>query len=734
MRTLRAGSTVGCSFPNFAPFLVLSRCSRACLKVLDTAEVKFFHVSCIIVRAGSFAGSNHANAQVIVLSHMFFRLLLTVLLFATTVWGQYGAPLSARHKPPEVAVAVSPDGLTAAVARSSGGATKRFGRVELWDTTTGELRRTITGFDGPIWSMTFSKDGRALVTVSTEYRDSKIQASVRNRQEKTFGELKWWNIETGEFIRKLPLAEEGITSLEAVWTAGGERFALIERYAKRQLTQINMPGAFSQPILLPGYEQVEEVDLKLLDAQTAQRVVKMEDVDKTFYGRMVWLFGRFGHPMFSPDANTIAAILGEEVVLWNAATGKKLRTLKKLGGWPSAIAFSPDNRFVAVAAAKGAMPGGESEISVWEIATGKSVNRLKGKNDAIECLQFVVRGEAILIGSLQYEPGVAMGTVKLWDLRDNSLKRADIHEGQAVTWMTLIHDQTAVLMQSGPDVEVRNARTWQVMHSFESTEDDKSEEMRHSRFILTANRAVAVAFSRDGTTVSAEIPGEGIRRWDSRTGGMKNDVPRAQISDDPVLAFSSDGDFVVESTAQGVRLRDLINGTTRRIPLDTDDPAPALALSPDNRTLLTADATGVVHLWDVETGRSKKSIQIGQQITALAIDSSGQWLTAARADRSIVLWDLKTGGVRSEFRKHKDVINALAFSPDGRTLASGGDDRTAILWEVASGKAKRTLKGHDLTVTSLAFSPDGLILASGSGNASVVLWNVTTGKLGRILR
>lgn len=656
------------------------------------------------------------------------------LLAVTTAWSQREPVQSGRHRVREVIVAVAPDGLTAAVARSSGGAAKRFGRVELWDTRSGELLRTLKGFDGPIWSMTFSKDGRSLITVSTEYRDSKIQASIKDRQEKVYAELKWWNVESGEFIKKLPLGEEGITSLEAVWTPGGDRFALIERYVKRQLTQVNMPGAFSQQIMMPSFEYVEEVDMKLFDAQTAERAVKIEDLDKTFYGRFAWMFGRLADPTFSPDAKTLVAILGEDVVVWDAATGRKMRKLKKLGGWPSAIAFSPDSRLVAVAAIKGAMPGGESEISVWEIATGKVVNRLKGKNDAIACLQFVVRGQALLIGSLQYEPGLSVGTVKLWDLRDNTLKRADILEGKAVSSMTLIHDQTAVLMQSGSEVEVRDARTWQVIHAFESSEDDDSEQMRHSRFLLSANRAVGVAFSRDGTTVSAEIPGEGIRRWDSRTGGIRNHIPRAKNSDDAVLAFSSDGDFVVESNAQGVRLRDLVNGTTKQIPLQADEAASALALSPDNRTLLTADENGVVHLWDSETGQNKKSIQTGQQITALALDASGQWLATARADRSIVVWDLKTGGVRSEFRKHEDVINALAFSPDGSTLASGGDDRTAILWDLASGRAKRTLKGHDLTVTSLAFSPDGLTLASGSGNASVVLWNVTTGKLDRILR
>lgn len=663
---------------------------------------------------------------------MLSRLLLSVLLVLLVVSIASAQPRGGNRRHP-VNIAVSRDGALVAIARSNS-AVRGYGRVELWDTNTGELLRTITGFDGPIWSMTFSNDGRKLITVSSEYRDSKIQVSVKDRQEKAFAELKWWDVQSGEFIKKLPLAEEGVSSLEAAWSPNGEVLALIERYARSQITNLTMPGIINQQIPLPSLETVMSVDLKLLDAQTAQRKVKVDDVERTFFGRMGFLFGRLQDPVFSFDGTMVAAISGEQVVLWNVATGKKVRTLKKVRRAVMAIAFSPDNRRIAVASVTGPMPGRETEITVWEIATGKLVNSLKGRNDEIACLQFVVRGQALLIGSLEYGPNIAMGTVKLWDLRDNTLKRAEILEGKAVSSFTLIHNQQAVLMQSGPEVEVRDARTWRLIHSFESTEDDETESMRRSRFILTAKQAVAVAFSRDGTTVSAEIPGEGIRRWDSRTGGAKGNIPKAQNADDSVLALSSDGDFVVESTAEGVRLRNLMHGTTREIPLETDEPASALALSPDNQTLLTADETGVVHLWDVGTGQSKKTIQTGQRITALAIDASGQWLATARADRTIVVWDLKTGGVRSELRKHENVINGLAFSPDGRMLASGGDDRSAILWDLTQGKAKRTLKGHDMTVTSLTFSPDGLTLATGSGNAAVVLWNVTTGKLDRILR
>ena len=144
---------------------------------------------------------------------MFFRLFLGVLLLATTASAQLRGSRFDRHESRAVTVAVSPDGLLVAVARSSGGAAKRYGRVDLWDSKTGELQRTITGFDGPIWSMTFSKDGRSLLTVSTEYREAKIQASIKDRNEKVYAELKWWDVESGEFINKLSLGEEGVTSL-----------------------------------------------------------------------------------------------------------------------------------------------------------------------------------------------------------------------------------------------------------------------------------------------------------------------------------------------------------------------------------------------------------------------------------------------------------------------------------------------------------------------------------------
>ncbi|HEY2961623.1 MAG TPA: WD40 repeat domain-containing protein, partial [Pyrinomonadaceae bacterium] len=311
---------------------------------------------------------------------MCFRIFLGAVLFVTTVSAQQQRPAVEPVKPPSVTVAVSPGGLMLAVARSEGGAAKRSGRVELWNLGTGELQRTITGFDGPIWSLTFSPDGKSIITLSTEFHEAKIQSSVKDRDEKVRAELKWWNTQNGDFVRKVQVGNEGVASVEASWSPAGNLLALVERYPERQLTQVTERGAFQQRIVRPGFVEIEQMELRLLNTDTGERTVKVEDSSKTSRGYFSQIFGRLQRPVFSSDGKLLAAVAGSEVSLWSVDSGKKVLALKKLLGLPAAIAFSPDDRMIAVASIKGSMPGGESEITVWEVSTGKLLNQIKGRN------------------------------------------------------------------------------------------------------------------------------------------------------------------------------------------------------------------------------------------------------------------------------------------------------------------------------------------------------------------
>jgi len=646
--------------------------------------------------------------------------LLIVLFFSVIQSQERWTELSA----PPVTTAVSPNGQTIAIARSSGSFEKRDGRVELWDLTSGALQRIITGFDGPIWSMSFSKDGKSLITVSTEFHKPKTQPSDREEPDPQTAEIKWWDVNSGEFLRRVSLGTEGIRSVEASWSPAGDVFALVERYARRQWKPSTRPQSIAS-----DWASIVELKLGLFDAHSIERRSKIEGGQQIAMGETAFLV-RIAYPVFSSNGEMLAAVSGTDVKLWKVDSGKKLRTIGEFNGDPTAIAFSPDGQQVAVAAVKGKMPGGKSEIRVVEVSTGRLVNKLNGLNDSVACLQFAEQGSILLIGTLQYEPQRAIGTVKFWDLKDNRLFRFDVNEGKTVSSMTVIPNQRAIVLQSGSDVELRDIQKWKVIHSFDPSADDKSESIRRSPFVLSANRALAVAFGSDGITVSSVLPRE-IRIWDTRTGGVKDRHSREPVD---VIASSSNGELIAEATLRQVSLTEVRTGAKKILALQTGDRISAIALSADGGSLVTADELGRVQFWEVSTGRLIKSFETGQAITALAVDTSRQILAAATADRWIGLWSVRTGTEEVELKKHRDVVRALAFSPDGRTLASGGDDRNVILWELGSGKATMTFEKGDSAVTSIAFSPDGQLLASGAGNESVFLWNVKTGKLERILR
>lgn len=654
----------------------------------------------------------------------FYSVVLIVLFFSVT------ASLAKAQRTERVArqvtTAVSPNGQTIAVAHSSTGVENRNGRVELWDSTSGALQRTITGFDGPIWSMSFSKDGRSLFTVSTEFHKPKTQPSNKAEPEPQTAELKWWDVNSGEFLRRESFGSEGVASVEASWSPAGDVVALIERYSPGQV----MPVMRERSSIGSSWVNTSKLKLSLFDAHSLETRSKIEGGQQTVVGQAA-SFARLAHPVFSASGELLAAIDGTDVRLWKVDSGKKFRTIREFNGDPTAIAFSPDGQLVAVAAVKGRMPGGTSEIIVVEVATGKILNTLKGLNDLVACLQFAAQARTLLLGTLQYEPERAIGTVKFWNLVNNRLFRFDVIEGKTVSSLTVIPNNRSIVLQSDSDVELRDLQTWKVIHSFNTPAGEESESMRRNPFVLSASNALAVAFGSDSITVSSVLPRE-IRIWDSRTGGVKDRQSREPITD--VVATSSNGELIAEATSRQVHLTELRTGAKKILALQTDRRISAIALSADGRCLVTADESGSIQLWEVSTGNLTKSFETEQEITALAVDPSCQTLAAATADRSIGLWTVQTETLKTQLKKHRDVVRALAFSPDGRRLASGGDDRNLILWELGSGKATLTFDKGEATFTSIAFSPNGQLLASGAGNESVFVWNVRTGKLARILR
>lgn len=140
----------------------------------------------------------------------------------------------------------------------------------------------------------------------------------------------------------------------------------------------------------------------------------------------------------------------------------------------------------------------------------------------------------------------------------------------------------------------------------------------------------------------------------------------------------------------------------------TDRPAPvrlftghtsnsvhSIVFHPNCNYVLTGSEDKTARLWDIQTGRCVRLLNgCPGGIHRVEIDPSGQYAAGADATGIIHLWDLGTGKKVTEFRSKMDqemtMIHSLSFSACGTALASGGDDRCVRIWDVktASSAAK----------------------------------------------
>ncbi|HVK37349.1 MAG TPA: WD40 repeat domain-containing protein [Candidatus Kapabacteria bacterium] len=162
--------------------------------------------------------------------------------------------------------------------------------------------------------------------------------------------------------------------------------------------------------------------------------------------------------------------------------------------------------------------------------------------------------------------------------------------------------------------------------------------------------------------------------------------------------------------------------------------AASIASSHDGRVVVTGSHRGELRVFDAADGRLLQTLQIASYaiINELDITSDGTVVALSipgGSDAGIHILSLypadslyfKTGSA-----------GALDIAPDDRHIAMARADGSIGIFELRTGREIRRLPGHPGGVTCVEFSPDGSMLASGGADLSVVAWDVATGELRRM--
>ena len=87
---------------------------------------------------------------------------------------------------------------------------------------------------------------------------------------------------------------------------------------------------------------------------------------------------------FSPDGKVIASG-GFDLKIWDAATGKEIRSLGKFGEFASAVAFGPEGKLL--------VSGGTGPVKVWDVASGRELGAFGAYGGLAWCVAFSPRRE-----------------------------------------------------------------------------------------------------------------------------------------------------------------------------------------------------------------------------------------------------------------------------------------------------------------------------------------------------
>jgi WD40 repeat protein/serine/threonine protein kinase len=132
-------------------------------------------------------------------------------------------------------------------------------------------------------------------------------------------------------------------------------------------------------------------------------------------------------------------------------------------------------------------------------------------------------------------------------------------------------------------------------------------------------------------------------------------------------------------------------------------------------------------LWDITTGRLQHRLHPYESAVTAFATNAGKHVFAVCDGPNIKISNASTGQLLSEFDSDAGKVEYIAFSPDGNHLAIAGIDGTIRMMDWANGTELRRLFGENLSVRSITFSPDGRTLVSGDDRSMLRLWNIDTG-------
>jgi WD40 repeat protein len=407
--------------------------------------------------------------------------------------------------------------------------------------------------------------------------------------------------------------------------------------------------------------------------------------------------------VFFPDGQRLAIGGLNELQIVDTSSGSTEHRQPAPDGGITALAISPDSRYVAIGA------GYEiHEIGLLNTASWEQEPPLTGHGGWVTSLTFSANSQRLISSSTD-------NTIRVWDM--NSRVTTRILKGhQSEVFSVLLTSDESRAVSSGKDKRILE---WDLIAPPPFQEHVLAEPVRQ------------VVFSPDSQSFYAVDDSGSIGIWDMKT-FAKQHSSSSKLGDENSFILSGDGEHLIAGNGSGqlwvLDARDLQVVAHRSVQSGKILP---MGFSADGRSLVVLESGNNISLWNVETWQLRSRVETGLNIqyhtkkNYCAIPH-GSDILLYPSGADLAWWDLEQSQELATLRINSRRSGVIAISPTEPLLASAARGDFVTLWNWQTRKPAGRFRGPRAFM-SVAFSPDGRRLVTGSnGKESLIIWDVST--------
>jgi WD40 repeat protein len=468
--------------------------------------------------------------------------------------------------------------------------TLQDGRINIWESNSGELKKTLSGHANFATAAVFAKDGNRLLTGAKTQWDLNSGIGLRATAETTLpfaiaspdGRLLAMFSFSSLSTQLWDTAQQ--KSLHALQSPANTLPNKLAFSPDGSLLAINYREDFNNPAVLKAYGERN----RRLAGNSAKSVLR----DPTQYMKTI-------------EAQR-AEEPGAQITLWNTQSGSQITILKGHTSDVGAFTFTPDGKkLISVA---------RTEMRIWEMPSGKLLNTYQSE----AAPQTPQSPYSALLGGMA---GVVLPMSVAVSPDGETVIVAEkkmVNEAQ-IAAMNAMLAQMATLRQSAPQ---RRSRFGGLIGNPLPSFGKKSQPARPATPDMSA--AINSGFHIEGP----------LQVMNLANGELAGTLPGHSSGADSV-AFSADGKLLASGGEDHViRIWSMADGSLVHELTGDVSTVNSLSFSPDGRLLVSSAYDGATRLWDVSTGQ--------QLATLFSINDGSDWLVVTPQglfDGSPAAWD-----------------------------------------------------------------------------------------------